>query len=108
MRIRILAYGLILLNMPLSVLVVMLALSGIDHYMLMAHDLYMGFLGSFLGVLALSRLLKQEAHLGKSITVTQFASSITGQLIDDVNRLRKMNGEEPLPLKPKLNGNGHE
>lgn len=108
MRIRNIAYALILLNMPLSVLVVLLALSGVDRYMLMAHDLYMGFLGSFLGVLALSRLLKLESHLGKSTTITQVVSNITGQLIDDVNRLRKMNGEEPLPIKPKLNGNGHE
>lgn len=108
MRLRNIAYALIILNMPLSITIALFVLSGANHNILIAHDLIWSVLGSFLGVLVLSQLAKLERHYGKSVTVTGMIQDIQRQIIDDYNRRLRITGEAPLALKPPLNGKPNE
>ena len=104
MRMRNIAYALILLNMPVSIILTLSVLAGANHNILIAHDLIWSVLGSFLGVLVLARLNKLEAHYGKSATITGIMQDVQKQILEDYNRWRSLKGEDPLPIKPPLNG----
>lgn len=108
MRLRIVAYALILLNMPLSIVIALFVLSGANHNILIAHDLIWSVLGSFLGVWVMSQLVKLERHYGKSVTITGMIQGVQKQLVEDYNRRLRLTGEDPLPIEPPLSGIGHE
>lgn len=106
MKTQNLAYAFIWINFPISIvlLIVVLTTSRAESLelslsLLLGHYLFMGTIGSVVGVAVLARLVRMASHYGESVAVIDVAKSVTGQLVDDYNRLKKIRGEEPVNPK---------
>ncbi len=107
MKTRILVYTVLFANLPVSLALLFLVLTTRraeslewSLSLLMGHYLFMGIIGSIVGVFVLARLIRVADHFGKSVAVLDVAKSATSQLIEDYNRYRKIKGDGPLEIKP--------
>lgn len=107
MKTRFLFYVFILVNFPISVVLLLTVLTTRraeslewSLSLLLGHYLFMGTIGSIVGVLVWARLTRISGKYGESAAILDVAKNVTSQMIDDYNRYRKIKGEDPLAIKP--------